>query len=186
MPGRPERSRPAKTLTWPEGIGRERVRSTLRSRSRSTMSFQVQPAPRIANAPMKNSTRWSRLGDRLCGGDRGERRRPPAGQQQQPRADRAVEPGQPQIGTRPGWCEGVDPIAGRVGDRTGRRAHFANGLPFSESRVPRPVLVLLPSIDRRRADRITERRRPRLGGGSFACTPWCGISRSVRDWSWPP
>ena len=45
----------AGTLTCPEAIGRERVRSTRRSRSRSTMSFQVQPAPRIAKAPTKNS-----------------------------------------------------------------------------------------------------------------------------------
>jgi len=44
------------TLTWPAGIGRERVRSTLASRSRSVMSFQVQPAPRMTKAPMKNST----------------------------------------------------------------------------------------------------------------------------------
>ena len=44
------------TLTWPAGIGRDRVRSTLASRSRSVMSFQVQPAPRITKAPMKNST----------------------------------------------------------------------------------------------------------------------------------
>jgi hypothetical protein len=51
------------TLTWPEGIGRERVRSTRPSRSRSTMSFQVQPAPRIAKAPMKNSRRCHRLGN---------------------------------------------------------------------------------------------------------------------------
>ena len=43
-------------LTWPAGIGRDRVRSTLASRSRSVMSFQVQPAPRITKAPMKNST----------------------------------------------------------------------------------------------------------------------------------
>src|SRR3981189_23880 len=43
------------TLTCPAGIGRERVRSTNASRSRSVMSFQVQPAPRMANAPMKNS-----------------------------------------------------------------------------------------------------------------------------------
>src|SRR6201985_3713977 len=44
------------TLTCPAGIGRERVRSTCASRSRSVMSFQVQPAPRMAKAPMKNST----------------------------------------------------------------------------------------------------------------------------------
>ncbi len=44
------------TLTWPEGIGRVAVRATLPSISRSVMSFQVQPAPRIAVAPMPNST----------------------------------------------------------------------------------------------------------------------------------
>ncbi len=43
------------TLTWPAGIGRERVRSTIASRSRSVMSFQVQPAPRMAKAPRKNN-----------------------------------------------------------------------------------------------------------------------------------
>ena len=35
----------------PLGIGRERVRSTRASMSRSTRSFQVQPAPRMATAP---------------------------------------------------------------------------------------------------------------------------------------
>ena len=48
--------RPPVTLTWPEGIGRERVRATCASRSRSTMSFQVQPQPRITKAPTKNSS----------------------------------------------------------------------------------------------------------------------------------
>jgi hypothetical protein len=46
----------ALTLTWPDGIGRERVRATMASRLRSTMSFQVQPAPRITNAPTKKRT----------------------------------------------------------------------------------------------------------------------------------
>ena len=40
------------TLTCPEGIGRERVRSTLPSKSLSLTSFQVQPAPRMSQAPM--------------------------------------------------------------------------------------------------------------------------------------
>ena len=44
------------TLTCPEGIGRERVRSTLSSMSRSTMSLKVQPAPRITTAPAKHSS----------------------------------------------------------------------------------------------------------------------------------
>ena len=43
------------TLTCPAGSGRDRVRSTLASRSRSVMSFQVHPAPRMTKAPMKNS-----------------------------------------------------------------------------------------------------------------------------------
>ena len=50
------------TLTWPDGIGRERVRATLASRSRSRMSFQVQPAPRITKAPTKNSATCHGLG----------------------------------------------------------------------------------------------------------------------------
>ena len=39
-------------VTWPEGIGRDAVRATLPSKSRSVMSFHVQPAPRIRKAPM--------------------------------------------------------------------------------------------------------------------------------------
>ena len=44
------------------GAGRERVRATCASRSRSTMSFQVQPAPRITNAPTKNRKTCHGLG----------------------------------------------------------------------------------------------------------------------------
>src|ERR1700744_2616064 len=104
------------TLTCPAGIGRERVRSTLASRSRSVMSFQVQPAPRMAKAPAKNRARttgnrliscgkgapkeqgkadrhWDDCG-RKGGGDRG---RPPAWQQEKPAADGAIEAGEPQV-----------------------------------------------------------------------------------------
>ena len=42
-------------LTSPAGSGRLRVRSTWASILRSTMSFQVQPAPRMASAPIANS-----------------------------------------------------------------------------------------------------------------------------------
>src|SRR5438874_952431 len=52
----------AVTLTCPEGIGRERVRSTRPSMSRSTRSFQVQPAPRITMAPINSSTMCQGLG----------------------------------------------------------------------------------------------------------------------------
>jgi len=43
------------SLTSPEGSGRLRVRSTWASTLRSRMSFQVQPAPRMASAPRANS-----------------------------------------------------------------------------------------------------------------------------------
>jgi hypothetical protein len=39
-------------VTCPDGIGRDLVRATAASKSRSVMSFQVQPAPRIRKAPM--------------------------------------------------------------------------------------------------------------------------------------
>jgi hypothetical protein len=35
-------------------MGRERVRATRPSKSRSTMSLKVQPAPRMTMAPMRN------------------------------------------------------------------------------------------------------------------------------------
>ena len=46
--------------TCPEGIGRERVRSTAASILRSVMSFQVQPAPRIRKAPSALATKIHR------------------------------------------------------------------------------------------------------------------------------
>ena len=102
-----------------------------------------------------------------AGGDGGERGRPPAGQQQKPGADRAVQAGEPQVRTRPRRRDRVDPVAGRVGDRTGRPVHRASGLPFSESSVPRPVLVLAAGINRRGADGVAQGRRLRLGGRPF-------------------
>src|SRR5581483_7805891 len=60
------KTRPCVTLTWPDGIGRERVRSTFASRSRSVMSFQVQPAPRMAKAPMKNNAMSRGSGRSWC------------------------------------------------------------------------------------------------------------------------
>ena len=98
---RPGTPAPPARLTWPDGIGRERVRSTCASRSRSTMSFQVQPAPRMAKAPTKNSTTCQRLADSRASAMAASADRPPARQQQQPGADRPVEAGQPQIGPQP-------------------------------------------------------------------------------------
>ena len=43
-----------RSVTSPAGSGRLRVRSTWASTLRSTMSFQVQPAPRMASAPSAN------------------------------------------------------------------------------------------------------------------------------------
>src|SRR5271170_6500047 len=76
-------------------------------------------------------------------GDRGQRGRPPTGKQQKPGADRPVEPRQPQVRTQPGRGDCVDPIAGRVGDRTGRPGHLLSGLPVSESNVPYPPVLVL-------------------------------------------
>ncbi len=47
-------------LIAPLGIGRVRVRATRPSKSRSRMSFTVQPAPRITSAPMANRTTYHR------------------------------------------------------------------------------------------------------------------------------
>ena len=88
------------------------------------MSFQVQPAPRITKAPMKNSTMIQRqLAETSRGDAGGQRRRPPARHQQQPGADRPVETGKPQIGPRPGRRARIDPVAGCVGNAGGRVAH---------------------------------------------------------------
>ena len=158
------------TVTCPEGIGRERVRSTWPSRSRSTMSFQVQPAPRMANAPMKNSTTCQRLGQRPAL-HAGEPERPPARHQQQPGADRPVEPREPQIGPRPGRREAVDPVAGRIGDAPGPAALAHSAERRAGQRVDRcrvPVLMLLASGTRRgRASRssVGPAGARRRGGG---------------------
>ena len=104
---------------------------------------------------------------RAMRGDRSKRRRPPARQQQQPGADRAVKARKAQIGTGPGRRDRIDPVAGRVGDRTGRPAHFASGLPLSVSKVPRPVFVFSAEFDRRGADGVAQRRRPRFRGRSL-------------------
>ena len=85
------------------------------------MSFQVQPAPRMAKAPMKNRTICQTLG---TGSARhaGKRRRPPARNQQQPGADRTIETGEPEVGAGPGRRVAVDPVAGR----SQQRAHSSN------------------------------------------------------------
>ncbi len=71
--------------------------------------------------------------DRLAGANGGERRRPPARQQQQPGADRTVETREPQIRPHPVRREAVDPVSGGIGDASGRLAHRAKGLPVRVS-----------------------------------------------------
>ena len=88
-----------RSLTSPAGSGRPRVRSTRASILRSTMSFQVQPAPRMAKAPIANSAIQPIRLPQCCAA--AQRRRPPAGQHQQPGADRPVPARQPAVGPRP-------------------------------------------------------------------------------------
>ena len=63
------------------------------------MSFQVQPAPRMASAPSANSA--IQPARRPQSGAAPSASRPPAGQHQQPDADRPVPARQPAVGPRP-------------------------------------------------------------------------------------
>src|SRR6185437_6806834 len=73
----------------------------------------------------------------------GKTDRPPAWHQEQPRTDRTIEAGKSQIGAAVDRRETIDPISGRIGNASGRSAHFPIGLPVKVSNVPRPVLMLL-------------------------------------------
>ena len=73
--------------------------------------------------PDQEQRQHQRQGREMAGDTAGERGRPPARQQQQPRSDRPVEAGEPQIGARPGRRAGVDPVAGRVSNAGGSAAH---------------------------------------------------------------
>ena len=104
-----EEDRGAVTLTCPDGIGRERVRSTLRVEI--AIDDVVPGAAGAAHGEgadeKQSEVREARSGD--AGGDRGKRRRPPARQQQQPGADRAVEAREPQVWTGPGRRDAYRP-----------------------------------------------------------------------------
>ena len=108
------------TLTWPDGIGRERVRST--AAVEIAVDDVVPGAAGAAHGEGADEEQHEMRKARRprVRRDRGERRRPPARHQQQPRADRPVEARQPQIGPQPGRRQRIDPIAGRVGDGAGR------------------------------------------------------------------
>src|SRR6185437_10416534 len=76
----------------------------------------------------------------------GKTRRPPARHQQQPRSDRPVETGEPQIGTGENGREAIHPISGRIGDASGILAHLPSGVPVRVSKVPPPLLIFLESV----------------------------------------
>ena len=97
-------------LTRPEAAaGRGCARPAHRDRDRQCR-YMSMPAPRMAMAPMRNSSRCDHLGIGQAIGIRGERTRPPAGEKQKPPADRALDPGQPEIGPCKERGEAVYPV----------------------------------------------------------------------------
>ncbi len=130
-------------LTCPDGIGRDRVRSTLPSRSRSVMSFQVQPAPRMTKAPTKNSAtshgsvRRSPAMPQASAADHQQgirRSQDPIGRsKRESRRYGRVQSGAPRI----------DPIAGGIGDAAGALRHRASALPERVSKVEPPARVVV-------------------------------------------
>src|SRR5262249_10208888 len=75
----------------------------------------------------------------------GQAERPPARQQQEPGTDRTVEARQPQVGPRPGGCEAIDPVSGRVGDPARAVGHRTSRLPSGVSNVPRRFVGVVES-----------------------------------------
>ena len=130
------------------------------------------------------------IGIGLAGGDRGEPGRPPARQQQQPGADRAVEPRQPQIGPKPGRRGRIDPVAGRIGDAARRSRSSAQRV--SGQRVEGAAALLADGVFDRRdrnargAERIAEAWRARLPAPRRRRRPWCEFRASWRDWPSSP
>ena len=167
------------TVTWPDGIGRERVRSTLPSRSRSTMSFQVQPAPRIAKAPMKNSTTCQRFGPAVRRAT-GKPGRPPARHQQQPGADRPVERARAadRAAARRARARSTQlPVESAT--RPAASLIAASGLPVSVSKVPAPLFVTAVRA------RPAWCRARRSGSGRSARGPRGGVADLLGDLAAP-
>src|SRR5262249_34008273 len=69
----------------------------------------------------------------------------PARHQKQPRADRTIEAGQPQIGPRPLRGDRIHPVAGGIGNAGGHVDHRVRTLPLSVSKGLPPFLVTLAS-----------------------------------------
>src|SRR5215467_215416 len=74
--------------------------------------------------------------------NRRQARRPPARNEQEPGADRPVEPGKAQIRPSPRRRPPIDPVTGRIGNAPDGFAHFWMALPVSVSRVPLPDLAV--------------------------------------------
>ncbi len=74
------------------------------------MSFSVQPAPRMMMAPIRKSSAYERLGG-CRPGRRWPRPGPTSREQEQPPADRPVEPRKPRIGAQSSGHPPVDPVA---------------------------------------------------------------------------
>ena len=123
----------ARTVTAPLGNGRARVRSTCASKSRSTMSLNVQPAPRMIMAPTANRSAISGSGQpRLASANPH-----PAGKKQKPRSDWTIEARQSPERLQHRWHQPLDPIAADVREAGGSYGH--DGSP----QRPRPELLRL-------------------------------------------
>ena len=120
------RTRACARLTWPDGIGRERVRST------AAIEVAVDDVvPGAAGAAHRERADEEQhevpgIGGTGVARDRRKAGRPPAWNQEQPRADRPIEPGEAQIGPGPG---------GRLADRPNCRSN------------PRPARRRCSSLD---------------------------------------
>ena len=109
-----------RTLTWPLGIGRARVRATLRVDVAVDDVVIGAAGAAHGDGADQEEDEMPRVGVALAEGIRRERRRPPAREEEQPPADRPVEPRHPRIGLPRLRQEAVDPVAARgVGDGGG-------------------------------------------------------------------
>ena len=86
------------------------------------------------------------IGDRRAGLHRGERRRPPARNQEKPGADRAIEAREPQIGAQRNGRQAINEIPGRIGDAARCLAHCPSGVPVNVLKVPVAAFRLVLAV----------------------------------------
>ena len=108
------KARACRARSAPEASGRPAVRLTRRSMSRSHRSFTTQPAARMTMLPRANS-RTSRSVSRPRPGKQDA---PQPWQEQQPGADRPVQPRQQQVWPPTGWQPSHPTFRGNVGMRS--------------------------------------------------------------------